>query len=361
MLGAIVGTVEYMAPEQARGETVDQRADIYTTGLILYDLLAGAAPREHAGSAIDELQARMAGRRPPIRSVVPDVPEALAAIVTRGVEPDPAKRFQTTAELAAALERARRQRRAEAGQARVVCAAVVAAVALLRSLLGRRLVVSRGAAAAGRARSGLGRHRRLSRTAPAMPTFDRTLEPMLRRALEGADVHHRLRPQRHPATVGVALPERLDEAAARELAVKQGLGSCCPARSRSRAADIAVAMKATQAVTGDGSPRSATAPSGRTRSSRRDHAGGSVRKALGDATSESEPIFAMASLSATSLDVVRYYAAAMESQSNNQFEEARQTSAEGGRAGSEVRRRLPGARGDLAQPGRAAGRQEIHQ
>ena len=102
--GAIVGTLEYMAPEQARGETVDQRADIYTTGLILYDLLTGKRRAEHTRSAIEQLQARMEGGVPPIKSVVSDVPDALAAIVTRAIEPVAANRFQTTTELADALE-----------------------------------------------------------------------------------------------------------------------------------------------------------------------------------------------------------------------------------------------------------------
>jgi serine/threonine protein kinase len=79
MAGAVVGTVEYMAPEQARGQQVDQRADIYAFGLILYDLLVGRRRAEHAQSAIAELQGRMEQPPPPPRSVLPEVPEASAA------------------------------------------------------------------------------------------------------------------------------------------------------------------------------------------------------------------------------------------------------------------------------------------
>src|SRR6266513_1480042 len=104
-VGAIVGTVEYMAPEQARGQEVDQRADVYAFGLILYDLLAGQRRAELAGSAFGELQARMEQAPPAIKSIVPEVPEALDRIVSRCIEPEREKRFQTTVELAAELDR----------------------------------------------------------------------------------------------------------------------------------------------------------------------------------------------------------------------------------------------------------------
>ena len=67
-----------------------------------------------------------------------------------------------------------------------------------------------------------------------------------------------------------------------------------------------------------------------------------VRKALGDDTSESNQLFAMTSLSTTSLDVVRLYAAAQDAASNGKFEEARQNALEGRGARSQVRHRLPG-------------------
>src|SRR5439155_14114760 len=104
-VGAIVGTVEYMAPEQARGQEVDQRADVYAFGLILYDLLAGQRRAELVGSAFGELQARMEQAPPAIKSIVPEVPEALDRIVSRCIEPDREKRFQTTVELAVELDR----------------------------------------------------------------------------------------------------------------------------------------------------------------------------------------------------------------------------------------------------------------
>ena len=103
--GAIVGTVQYMAPEQARGETADQRADIYAFGLILYDMIVGKRRSAHAQSAVAELQARLQHPPPPVRSIEPNVPPEVDRLVTRCVESDAAKRFQSTAELAQALDR----------------------------------------------------------------------------------------------------------------------------------------------------------------------------------------------------------------------------------------------------------------
>jgi serine/threonine protein kinase/tetratricopeptide (TPR) repeat protein len=103
--GAIVGTVAYMAPEQATGKPVDQRADIYAFGLILYDMLIGGRRREHAQSAVAELVERMQTAPPAPRTIDETIPEAIDAIVRRCLEPDPENRFKKTADLHAAFER----------------------------------------------------------------------------------------------------------------------------------------------------------------------------------------------------------------------------------------------------------------
>ena len=101
--GTIVGTVEYMAPEQARGEAVDARADIYSFGLILNDLLLGR--RSTLGTtAVGELMARMQHAPPSVRSVDPTIPAGVDAIVTKCLQPDPAARYQRLADLVADLE-----------------------------------------------------------------------------------------------------------------------------------------------------------------------------------------------------------------------------------------------------------------
>src|SRR5688572_1628696 len=106
MLGTVVGTVEYMAPEQARALAVDQRADIYAFGLILYELLLGPRKRHvRPDSAITALQERMEHAPPAPRHIDPGIPDALDRIVQRCIQPEPEKRFATTEALAAALAR----------------------------------------------------------------------------------------------------------------------------------------------------------------------------------------------------------------------------------------------------------------
>jgi tetratricopeptide (TPR) repeat protein len=102
--GAIVGTVAYMAPEQARGDAVDQRADIYAFGLIIRDMILGS---RHAGAntAFAELMSRMQQAPPPMRTLDAAVPEAVDALVTRCLQPAPAGRYQTSSDLLRDLDR----------------------------------------------------------------------------------------------------------------------------------------------------------------------------------------------------------------------------------------------------------------
>jgi eukaryotic-like serine/threonine-protein kinase len=99
--GVIVGTVEYMAPEQAKGERVDGRADIYSFGLILNDVLLGR--RQSSASGVAELMARMQHPPAPVRTIDATIPPAVEALVTKCLQPDPADRYQNMTEVVAAV------------------------------------------------------------------------------------------------------------------------------------------------------------------------------------------------------------------------------------------------------------------
>ena len=104
-VGAMVGTLDYMAPEQARGEAVDQRVDIYAFGLIFYDMLLGSRDAL-TGSLppIDALYKRMAQAPPPVSTLRAEVPAPLERVITTCVQPDREARYQSAEELVAALD-----------------------------------------------------------------------------------------------------------------------------------------------------------------------------------------------------------------------------------------------------------------
>jgi beta-lactam-binding protein with PASTA domain len=105
--GAIVGTVAYLSPEQAQGQPVDRRSDLYSAGIVLYELLTGRVPFE--GEAAVSVALKHVSERPvPPAQLRPGIPPALEAVVMRALEKDPARRYQSAEEFIAALEQARR-------------------------------------------------------------------------------------------------------------------------------------------------------------------------------------------------------------------------------------------------------------
>ena len=102
--GAVIGTLEYMAPEQAQGAKVDQRADQYSFGLMLYDMLIGRQRAVRRDNAMTELLARLQTAPPSPRSINPDIPEPLDQLVMRCLRPSPGDRYASTQELVGALE-----------------------------------------------------------------------------------------------------------------------------------------------------------------------------------------------------------------------------------------------------------------
>ncbi|HKH99119.1 MAG TPA: tetratricopeptide repeat protein [Candidatus Sulfotelmatobacter sp.] len=96
--GALVGTMEYMSPEQALGKELDQRSDLFTAGLILYELLTGKMPFK-AESALASLIKRTQERASPVSDHDGTIPGALTGVVSKCLERDPALRYQNATEL----------------------------------------------------------------------------------------------------------------------------------------------------------------------------------------------------------------------------------------------------------------------
>jgi serine/threonine protein kinase/formylglycine-generating enzyme required for sulfatase activity len=104
-VGSVIGTPHYMAPEQCQGEEADSRSDIYSLGVVLYELLTGVAPflaKTPTGVAIKHVTEKPR----PLREINPSVPESVERVVLQALEKDPNARPQTALELARAFENA---------------------------------------------------------------------------------------------------------------------------------------------------------------------------------------------------------------------------------------------------------------
>ncbi len=100
--GAILGTPAYMSPEQAQGLPVDARSDLYSIGVMLYEAATGKPPFV-SDALFDLLRMHVAQAPVPPRTLRPDLPKPLEAVILRALEKDPARRYRTAGEMARAL------------------------------------------------------------------------------------------------------------------------------------------------------------------------------------------------------------------------------------------------------------------
>ncbi len=102
-VGTAVGTPKYMAPEQAGGESVDFRSDLYSLACVLYEMLAGDAPYTGPSAHVIIVRSTL-GPAPAVRAARPEVPEALEALITRNLSAEPSDRSPSASAVAAGLE-----------------------------------------------------------------------------------------------------------------------------------------------------------------------------------------------------------------------------------------------------------------
>jgi len=196
--GAMLGTLEYMSPEQAQGKEIKTSSDVFTLGLILYELLTGATPF-HAESAIASLLKRTQERAVPLADLDKTIPSALSNIVAKCLEKDPANRYQNAEELDADL---RAWQGGKTAGKKVSASSVKLRMNRLREIPWPRLaitgvlIVGVGAGFAWfitkRQAAKSGTHAPVSvlvadfENHTGDPLLDKTLEPMVGLALEGA-------------------------------------------------------------------------------------------------------------------------------------------------------------------------------
>ncbi len=189
--GTVLGTSDYIAPEQAQGQRVDEHTDVYSLGVVLYELLTSEVP--FPGENFVAVAMRHINEPPPpVRAKRPDVPPRVDAAVQRAMAKDPADRFQTMDDLRAELEacldevrsgdhgavtavgpavgrpRGRRRSRGRLLAALLAVAAVAAVAGLVAYALSRD--DGAGGGVGGRRRRGQGLRRPRSTSAASPPT-----------------------------------------------------------------------------------------------------------------------------------------------------------------------------------------------
>jgi serine/threonine protein kinase len=99
----VMGTPDYIAPEQVRGKRGDGRSDIYALGVILYEMLSGRMPFEGA-NPFAVMNNRLQNNPAPLKDIVPDLPPGLEAVIFKALARDPRERYASAAELASDLK-----------------------------------------------------------------------------------------------------------------------------------------------------------------------------------------------------------------------------------------------------------------
>src|SRR6267378_6602363 len=331
--GALLGTIEYMSPEQAMGKQLDARSDLFTVGLIFYELLTGNMPFK-AETAMASLLKRNQERALPAAELDTSIPKGLSDIVSKCLERDLDLRYQSAQEILADLDAWQGKRPISASVVMPVPAPpravpwkwiAVAATALLL-LVGTPIVVQRFM------------HKTPAQHAPVSvlvadftnhtgdPVLDGTLEPMFNVALEGAsfiNAYNRGSARR----LAQKLPnptDKLDEQPARLVALSQGISTVIAGEITRRGKNYSVSARALDSVTGN------VIAQAQVNAANKDDVlrelaklAAPIRKGLGDTMPESAQLErAGGAFTAASLEVVHHYGMAMEQQFAGKPEEA---------------------------------------
>ena len=107
MTDKAIGSVHYIAPEQARGDITDEKADIYSVGVMLYEMITGQLPFEADNAVSVAIMQLQTDPRPP-REINPDIPDGLEEITLKAMQKNPAQRYQSAAEMLRDIEQFRR-------------------------------------------------------------------------------------------------------------------------------------------------------------------------------------------------------------------------------------------------------------
>ena len=333
--GALVGTIDYMSPEQALGKDLDQRSDIFALGLIGYEMLTGSMPFR-AESMVASLLKRTQQRAVPMSDVDKNIPGTLSNIIAKCLEKDPANRYQRAEELEADL-------RSWKSTGKVSASSMRRRMNRVRELPWQRLAIVGAlivAIAAGASWFVISRLRTAGPVAHGPvsvlvgdfanhtgdPLLDNSLEQMLGVALEGAsfinaysrgDARKQAQKLPHPT-------DKLDEQAARLIAVNQDVNTVITGEINLRGDTYEISAVALDAVSGKEIAKSEV-----TVQNKQDilkslpELVAPIRKALGDSTPTSVQFAEVSGgFKAASLEAVHQASIGVDEQFAGKFQEA---------------------------------------
>ncbi|HEY1340106.1 MAG TPA: tetratricopeptide repeat protein, partial [Bryobacteraceae bacterium] len=334
--GALLGTPTYMAPEQAQGQKIDARCDLYTLGIIFYELLTGAPPFE-ADNPMATLIKRIQEKAVPPAQVEPSVPKALNDMVLRMLAIAPAERYQSAADIIAELEQWEAERTGRTAYPGMITKATQRGRELPLKIVAVTMAVLCAVVAY------LYFHLKHQAATPVAPeksvtvlvsdfqnatgdsVFDGTLEPTFGLALEGASFisaysradAHRLAQQLQPGA------SNMDEKLARLVATRQGISVVVAGSIQSGGGGYNITVKALDTATGNPLAEKNARASGKQEVlAAVGKLAAPIRKALGDSTPESAQALAAETYSSSSLDAAQAYAKAQDLNLTGQFDGA---------------------------------------
>jgi eukaryotic-like serine/threonine-protein kinase len=321
MQGAVVGTVAYMSPEQAKGEPADQRSDIYAVGMIMRDMLVGMRNVENPTDALNELMARVEHAPKPVLEIDPTIPEDVDRIVTKCLQPDAAARYQNVQELLADLNKLDAEGKPLPRIRRLTKRVVYAAGLVVVALLGGTWWLAQPPPPPPDPISVLIADLE-NRTGE--PVFDGAVEQALRLAMEGAsfiNAYPRVDAARVAEQLGRA--GRIDESVARLVATREGIKFILAASIAKSGRGYEITVKALDPARED--PIASESDEASSRNGVLETVGSiaaSVREELGDEAPRSARLAAADSFSASSLDAVKAYSSAQDLQNRGRKGEA---------------------------------------